>query len=309
MLDYITLRLHYFKDIFTVLYELYILSSNQTCELIGLMTPTTTFIVRTSLGWLFEHPNVPDEYYNYRENRLQICMGSELCNESGLTMNSTEYRILKIFVRKTSNENLRDYSLVMQKYDDSCTTLKCILEPIASNIHREQLVYRKNNENKFTEMNKSLEGILIASCPFLADFRVSVMPTKITKSLSRTGRYRHITTKYSSDASFLKQKSTSNQNQLLEAFLQSQSLSVRRTVEFVIERTTSAAIKDFQMEVFYPLKKSSDKRLKLIKSTQQNTIVNEIHNIYSSALQSLYKEWDEKIPKMLSKRITVCYSI
>ena len=243
MLDNISLRLNYYKDVFEILYELYI-STNAYDDADGkvfIMTPTSKFIVRACLGWLFEHPNVPEEYYSYRQNRKSLDL--------------LGYKKIEIYVDKSVTENVESNAMIIKRMERKINdTITCDIEPIK--LTKDNLRLAKFNENLLTKaMNPLLENILNAACPFLADFRVSVMPSRLEKTVSRSGRYRHITTKYTGSPT-IQQKSTNNQKKLLEAFLQTQSLSLRRTVEFVIERTTSAAVKDFQVTYLIPMKKT-----------------------------------------------------
>lgn len=124
------------------------------------------------------------------------------------------------------------------------------------------VVYDENSLEKFLSPN--LEHIVVAACPFLADLRVSIMPSRFEKQVSRTGRFRHITT---TQAQNQNKGEIDAQTKLTEAFLQSQSLSVRRIVEFVIERVTSAVVKDFQFKYLIPIKNKTTEEVKTINST------------------------------------------
>lgn len=202
MLDYVSLRLDYYRDLFCMLFELYIILDDLN------ISSTTKFILRSSLGWLFEHPNVPEVYYEYRQNRRPLTI---------ISANNTN-------------------SLTKSKVE--------IINPL-------------------------MESIIVAACPFLCDLRVSIMPLWRHKQPSRTGHYRHITTKMASEPTILKKNNpVDNKKRLFDAFLQSQSLSVRKTIEFVSERVTSAIIKDFQFECLLAKKKEASQALKKIKSRE-----------------------------------------
>lgn len=136
MLDFITIRLDYYRELFQMLYKIY-LRVNVVDGHNGLcVMPQSKFIIRTCLGWLFEHPAIPEDYYNINvKTNLSIELHAQQHHE-----------------------------------------LNCIIGNDA-------------------ELNSHLESIIHSACPFLADFRVSMMPQRITKAVSRTGRYRHITTK------------------------------------------------------------------------------------------------------------------
>lgn len=143
MLDFITIRLDYYRELFRMLYTIY-LRVNVVDGYNGLcVMPQSKFIIRTCLGWLFEHPAVPEDYYNFNV--------------------------------KTNFSNA--LNMEWQKQQQL--------------LHEEANCYIGND----AELNSHLESLIHSACPFLADFRVSMMPHRITKAVSRTGRYRHITTK------------------------------------------------------------------------------------------------------------------
>lgn len=309
MLDSITLRLDYYRDVFQMLYELYIMLTS-TPQLA--MRPTSIFILRTCLGWLFDQPNVPNEYYQYRRNRkpLDVFNGDDA---------QKSFVSVKIMVPKDVEEyfNNDDKVMLLSHYNnDDDGRLSCTLEqknleltkfkrqcdgPMDKCGRREPAI----NLNKFDPL---LENILIAACPFLADFRVSIMPRKNSKTVSRSGRYRHVTTKiYESPAN--KTATTkveeSTQTRLIDAFLQSQSLSVRKTVEFVLERTVSAVIKDFQVEHFIPMKKDVVTQVGDIKIDDKQSIEDQLCNIYGRGETQLSDKWNEVIPNMTKIRVQV----
>ncbi|XP_062545648.1 protein disks lost [Armigeres subalbatus] len=302
MLDGISLRLSYYKDLFDVLYELYLRTNayEMESERRLLVTPTSKFIIRACLGWLFEHPNIPEEYLSYRRERRSLLSVDE---------NPHNYKKIELLVEKTTADEMEiNKALILTKVDEhSGGILKCEIKP-AKDMCNEPLELVKVNAttSKSEELllNPLLENILNAACPFLADFRVSMMPSKVEKTVSRSGRYRHITTKYSGTSTIAaQQKPTNNQHRLIEAFLQSQSLSVRRTVEFVIERASSAAIKDFQVAHLLPERKKITEQIATIQAESIPQATKQIYMICSAALADINARWDEKIPPMLARRI------
>lgn len=138
------------------------------------------------------------------------------------------------------------------------------------------------------------------------------MPKRNLKTVSRTGRYRHITTKLfeSSDqnpatASRSAKTEDDAQAKLIEAFLHSQSLSVRRTVEFVQERVFSAVIKDFQVEILIPFKRSVIEQVDRIQLKQREAIYDELFRIYVDGEQQLLVKWQEFVKVAALDRIKV----
>lgn len=138
--------------------------------------------------------------------------------------------------------------------------------PLESMHHMKSLVmYDKDLAEKC--LSPHLEHIIVAACPFLAELRVSIMPSRFEKQVSRTGRFRHITTTQTGHPDQKgAQEGQDGQTKLAEAFLQSQSLSVRRIVEFIVERVTSALVKDFQYNHLIHVKNEVTEEIKQIKS-------------------------------------------
>ncbi|XP_058819510.1 protein disks lost isoform X2 [Topomyia yanbarensis] len=301
MLDGISLRLSYYKELFDILYELYLRTTayESYTERRLLVTPTSKFILRACLGWLFEHPNIPEEYYSYRQKRRSL-----LSIDEGLH----NYKKLTMLVDNGFSEELETSSpLVLTKINERFQgTLNCEIKPLRKGIS-ESISLKIDSmvpKNETVPLNPLLESILNASCPFLADFRVSMMPSKMEKTVSRSGRYRHITTKYSGATTIgSNQKPTNDQHKLLEAFLRSQSLSVRRTMEFVIERTSSAAIKDFQMTHLLPRRKHTSEQIAALQAESLSQATKEIYKLCSAALAAINASWDTNMPPMLARRI------
>lgn len=404
MLDYITLRLTYYRQLIQLLYELYInlsminssnknkdknennkknnsnrnmnISSisnsndnnynntinnienensnsnnnnNYILELLD-MRPTSIFILRLCLGWLFDHhSNMIEDYYGYRKqyigntnlefnNDKRINNNITLMNvtkpisinSQKIIKNKIETELISTQITTTTTETIAHIPL---KIDDSNKSLimhqQNQQEENLQEQQQEQEHQKPHNNLAVTDADNDkkcekhlniktilqeysydplLERILNVACPFLADFRVSIMPTKFSKLPSRTGRYRYITTRMSFDTittttslSTTSTTSISNSNfntstntitvnkndnhknsilnncsrinnsdtqtKLIEAFLHSQNLSMRRTVEFLIERITSAVIKDYQMEILLP-----SRNYAIIKVNQINSI-------------------------------------
>ncbi|XP_058056498.1 protein disks lost [Anopheles bellator] len=279
MLDVVTLRLRYYEELFRLLRDVY--QATAPCGFAVhrqmFVNAQSKFIVRSCLDWLFDQPNVPEEFFNSRTT-----FGTLLAVGGG-----------------------------------------------------EKPVGTAADQNAPT-FNPLLEAVLSAACPFLADFRVSVMPSRVEKTLSRTGRYRHITTRYTGtlahgqqppstpvasdvgDPANLSSTSTGHrsyhqrsqthggnaQHRLVEAFLQSQSLSVRRTVEFITERATSAVIKDFQMLYLLPEKKAVTDRIAAVRAPTIQQVMLEIRTVCEDALRGVNGTWETHVLKMLNKRIT-----
>uniref|UniRef100_A0A182VFW2 Codanin-1_C domain-containing protein n=1 Tax=Anopheles merus TaxID=30066 RepID=A0A182VFW2_ANOME len=289
MLDVVTLRLRYYEELFRMLHDIY--KATAMCKMATsydlFAIPTSKFIVRSCLDWLYDQSNVPEEYYHYSSDMF----GS---------------------VAKEPSTHVQALAAVANQSLTARESKRSIEKPLV--------------------FNAILEHILSAACPFLADFRVSVMPSKVEKTLSRTGRYRHITTRYSgaptshqsgaaselpaaletsldisaaSGGHNLSKLSHGNvQQRLVEGFLQSQSQSMRRTVELIIDRSTSAVIKDFQMLYILPEKKNVNE---LIAGVDANTLEDtkrRIQSICDEALDRINNTWESNVPKMLNKRIT-----
>uniref|UniRef100_A0A182MP51 Codanin-1 C-terminal domain-containing protein n=1 Tax=Anopheles culicifacies TaxID=139723 RepID=A0A182MP51_9DIPT len=282
MLDLVTLRLRYYEELFRMLHDIY--KATSMCGFAAnsdlFAIPTSRFIVRSCLDWLFDQSNVPEEYYN------SSSMVSSIINDSN-----------------TDQAN-------------------CVVKQTSQN---------SSGNTKPIAFNALLENILSAACPFLADFRVSVMPSKMEKTVSRTGRYRHITTRYSgvttqhqssvvselattldvSSASAGHNRSKSShgnvQQRLVEGFLQSQSQSLRRTLELIVDRSTSAVIKDFQMLFILPEKKAVNDRIGEVRAVDLENTKRTIQTICDEALDRINNTWESHVPKMLNKRITEAF--
>ncbi|GBO98480.1 Protein disks lost [Eumeta japonica] len=165
--------------------------------------------------------------------------------------------------------------------------------------------------------NPYLEALLPIACPFLAEFRVSIMPAKYaqTKFASRTGRYRHITTRIaelpSEAGKQIKESPLANdqnenkkiQNSLKQAFLHSQTSSTLQIIKFCTERCYKSTVKDGQLKILLPAKTNADNLVNKIDSFQYHFVYNSIKTIYADAYAQVKDEWKQTMPKVLHKRI------
>lgn len=249
MLDFITLRLDYYRELFQILYTLYMRVNIINGHNSGFcVMPQSKFIIRACIGWLFEHPSIPVDYYN-----------------SNMLINLNNVKLLE---SPASNE-------------------PCDL------------------------LNPHLEQAIHSACPFLADFRVSMMPQRMTKALSRTGRYRHITTKIQDkqEGSSSGSKTQGNHERLVEAFLASQSLSVRKIVDFTIDRVTSAVIKDFQVRHLLSIRKEARSAVELEVPTAKKVddLKKRMREIFYQHYERLLGQWNDDIMSNSRKRIEASF--
>lgn len=285
MLDETTLKHNHYKQLFSLLFEIYwkiyILKLRQT----------SNFIILSCLGWLFEQLNLVGDYYEHRQTKSPKTDLSLL----------VDFQEVPIFLPSNSNliseieDNVLVGSVVKAEKTYECSLKKKTFD--------EKHTFHKSEGNLSSGL---LESILNASCPFLADFRVAIMPKGVAKTLSRTGRYRHITTKImteqQSSPSVQQQSVQDNKTKLVEAFLYSQSLSVRRTIEFVIERTSSAVIKDFQVKFLLPSKTQALENIQYICDTDFPSIYKNIKEIFTKSFNTILEQWNVETPKMIEDR-------
>lgn len=305
MLDYITLRLNYFVDILNTLYDVYIRSAGcHSIQSENRMRPTSLFIIRTCLGWLFEQSNIPDEYHKYRQTLSTVHKKYD----------DNEMSLVQVLVPKSVSDHFVNKKFMISSHQmNSClNTMQCTLITIDNAIATQSMDGTTACVVQTTELSENhilstfdpmMENILNAACPFLRDFRVSIMPTKHSKTVSRSGKFRHITTKTTTESKVT--KNTHDQTKLAEAFLQSQSLSVRRTIEFVIERTVSAVIKDFQIEILIPMKRTVNEEINSIVEMDKRKVTNEMYERFQNAQLRLNRKWDEFLPQMTRERVKV----
>lgn len=325
MLDPVSLRSDYYRDVFNIFYELYAMTAEFENNTRLSMRQTSVFIIRSCLGWLFDQPNVPNEYYTYRQNRKQL----KAIIQVQPSLDASELTAVEIFVPKdlssffvgkqkvilNTSYKQSDSNIVTGTLEKLSTEQKVLVDEIKLQTTRVESLSLDSRKNEvLPKFDPLLEAILQAACPFLADFRVSIMPRRNSKTISRTGRYRHITPKICETPSTSKVPQTSQQPnndeddaqaKLVEAFLHSQSLSVRRTVEFVQERVYSAVVKDFQVEVLIPFKKSIVESVDKIQLKDSNAILNELYGIYSNGEKELLVKWQNFVQAAALQRVKV----
>lgn len=273
MLDFITIRLDYYRELFRMLFTIYmsvnVVDDGHASDDGFCVMPQSKFIVRACLGWLFEHPRVPEDYFNAN-------------------------MMLANFYQSKSSAALDV---------DATTTTTHVRK-------------KKNNSNVLLadQLNPHLESIIHTACPFLADFRVSMMPqrNRMTKAVSRTGRYRHITTKMQdkiSDSSSGNAKTQGNHERLVEAFLASQSLSVRKIVDFTIDRVSSACIKDFQMRHLLTVRKEARTAVECEVPSMKSVddLKNKMREVFYQHLVRLHALWTEDVSSNSRKRIEATF--
>lgn len=242
MLDFITIRLDYYRELFQLLYTVY-MKVNIVNDRVSLcVMPTSKFIIRACLGWLFEHPEIPEDYYNLNNKTV---------------------------------------------------ALKAI----------------ENVTPAVAQLNPYLETILNAACPFLADFRVSMMPQRTTKAVSRTGRYRHITTKFQDKAVAQQTKVQDNKERLIQAFLAHQTVSVRKIVEFTIDRVASAVVKDFQVKHLLTTRKEAKLEVEQLLPSINNSdaLVKKMIEVFQEHLKQLQSQWIEASAENCKARVVSAF--
>lgn len=329
MLDSVSLRSEYYRDVFQIFYELYMMTADFENRLS--LRPTSVFIVRSCLGWLFDQPNAPNEYYSYRQMRNPINPLLPIPQNQ----HTSELTAVKIFVPNTVSEFFEGNQRILlnadYKHDEN--QLSGTFEKLNENrilpINRQHTEVNKTvTDLALKKFDPLLESVLYAACPFLADFRVSIMPRRNSKVVSRTGRLRHITPKIATPTTTstirestvtvttsptIIKKSTQpartsdddTQTKLVDAFLHSQSLSVRRTVEFVQERVYSAVVKDFQVEILIPFKKTIVETIDKIQLNDSQAILEELYRIYANGEKALLGKWQDFVTPAALERVKV----
>lgn len=166
-----------------------------------------------------------------------------------------------------------------------------------------------------------LEQLLPVACPFLHEFCVSITPSQ--RQVQRSGRFRYITTRLEQLSGSKKlhsshskpeetvdplqtvaaSSSEEKQRKLVDAFLHSQSASMRRLLEFVTERSFKCVVKDAQQIILLPSKAAADALVNGIRSTQQQEVQRELQRIYQQARTQASQQWEEQVPAMLEQRI------
>ncbi|XP_014087160.2 protein disks lost [Bactrocera oleae] len=295
MLDNVTLQLSDFAETTQLLFALYTtIGCNSTPRS---LTATSIFILRCCMGWLFDtKPFIAENYFRYRTTQTTTNIGTRTHDETHAEHVEPEKLIVGILGATHDSSNVAGSKHVSVPND--------------------------NNICKEITLNPLLESLLTVACPFLAEFRVAIMPSKYatTKLASRTGRYRHITTRIAEPQS-LAVNSPSHiacntdtnvinsqrvqQNKLIEAFLHSQNPSMRRLIEFVTERVYKSVVKDGQHKYILPTKATADKRVNEITSSNIDEVYKIVSNNYISAYDEVHLLWESNIPKLLDERIAI----
>jgi hypothetical protein len=136
--------------------------------------------------------------------------------------------------------------------------------------------------------------------------------------VSRTGRYRHITTKIqdksTTGANNVKSttpltKAQDSRERLIEAFLASQSLSMRKIVDFTIDRVTSAVIKDFQVQHMLPIRKEAKNCVEIAAASIDNIEIlkRKMREIFEEHLERLHTQWHDDVTLNCRKRIEATF--
>lgn len=311
MLDPVSLRSDYYRDVFNIFYELYVMTAESENNAMLSMRQTSIFIVRSCLGWLFDQTNVPNEYYSYRQNRTAAVVQTRAAIGSS-ELTSVEVMVSKDLVEFFAGKQIVFTSTCKQTDTEITGTMQKFNSP--RNMADELGLHTVDAPTNaaMPKFDPLLETVLQAACPFLADFRVAIMPRRNLKVVSRTGRLRHITPKICDTPSTANNKPQTPQSseedaqaKLVEAFLHAQSLSVRRTVEFVTERVYSAVVKDFQVEILMPFKKSIVDALDKIQLKDSNAIINELYRIYAGGEKELLAKWQLFVTSAALQRVKV----
>lgn len=164
----------------------------------------------------------------------------------------------------------------------------------------------ENSQATRIYLHPLLENMLTAACPFLTDLRIATIPQKTaTRAVSRTGRYRHMTTKFQDIKQVEAAKTRNGQSDLIEAFLQSQTPSVRKTIDFVVDRATSAVVKDFQVKHLIQIRRDAKAKVEQCAQTTKNVdmLTKEMTRIFSEFLIKLHDKWNEEVKENCRKRI------
>ncbi|XP_037928779.1 protein disks lost [Teleopsis dalmanni] len=309
MLDNITLQLDNNVAVAKEMFNLYMQLGNKNCGL----RATASFILRCCLGWLFETKSIiGDQLHQYKiRNPWNVPCNPHpyaKLKEINLLISNDLITLLPsdqqaFYISSVDNIDDSRFTIVLQRQQLSQSTVKSsAMEPY---------------ETTKLELSPMLESILTVACPFLAEFRLSIMPAKFTmaKYVSRTGRYRHITTRIAeittqnavmmqNKTSTIQEHNTNNyQNKLVEAFLHAQNSSMCRLIEFLTERTFKSTVKDAQYKILLPSKCNADKKVNEITSTDFETVSNYVRDIYLTAKKDAIKEWQAQVPKWLQQRI------
>ncbi|XP_031618748.1 protein disks lost [Contarinia nasturtii] len=325
MLDPVSLRSDYYRDVFNIFYELYVMTAEFENSTVLSMRQTSVFIIRCCIGWLFDQSNMPNEYYSYRQYRKQRKAIIEAQHPS---IAATELTAVEVFVPKDLAAFFTGKHQIFFKPNDTNTNnvtgtfhkfnigVNVLLDDLQLQTALMSVRTEPKNIDEMPKFDPMLETILQAACPFLADFRVSIMPRRTAaKTVSRTGRYRHITPKIceapSANANKAPQTPQTDEDdaqaKLIEAFLHSQTNSVRRTVDVVQDRVQSAVIKDFQVEILIPLKKKVVEAVDKIQLKDSISIQNEVYRIYSNGEKELLQKWQDFVMPAALQRVKIAF--
>lgn len=327
MLDVVTLRLAYFGELLALLAELQSWCADGRLP----VARTSQFIVQSCVGWLFDQPQVPAEYQSFRHSadRQQRTgtLAASLMRGAGRRMHAVQVLVPADMMVELGATDDCAVLTVTGVSADVAGQLQCTLRrmDVANTVAADEshpvcakpLTERLDDLEATLAAIEPMEDILTAACPFLADFRVSIMPPKtLSKTISRSGRYRHITTKTAelsagptagSPAGSQTPAAAQPQNSqtvLAEAFLHSQSLSVRRTVDFCTERTVSAVIKDFQVERIVPMRAQVVALLhsRAAACADLDDARRTLHEAYTAALRELRVQWSQHMHAAIADR-------
>lgn len=307
MLDPVSLRTDYYRDVFKILYKLYLMTSELENNTIMLsMRKTSVSIIRFCLGWLFEQSNVPNEYYSYRLNRKHFekmmhanPTMTSIAVSKELSVNlSEEYRI----AIRSNNTNTNELTRTIEHFNNGQNALTNNVR--LKTTHKQETELKNANIPKFDPL---LEAVLQAACPFLVDFRVSIMPQRSAKTISRTVRPHILKICDSSTNTKTTQTMQSNENnaqtKLIEVFLRSQDVPVKQCVEFAQERTYSYVIDHFQMKTLTPFKQSISESIDKIQSKELDAIRNELYSIYTNGEKELLEKWKKTVNEETLRRV------
>ncbi|CAB3233838.1 unnamed protein product [Arctia plantaginis] len=136
------------------------------------------------------------------------------------------------------------------------------------------------------------ESIIIELCPHLKDLNVLLSTCRVSQEQKEMGSYRHITpvslTLNNEDR--IKNKEKELQARLEEEFLKSQPSSTRRVLELVIERVTSAVVRELSARALVAARDSArEHALNRTKghSGDQTALLVSLQQLYRDQLQQL----------------------
>ncbi|XP_041971286.1 codanin-1 [Aricia agestis] len=230
MLDFTSLRIHYYKEILQILFHIYankLKINNKRIMIVYL---------KSILGWLFDLPHVPQELF-YQKFIFNV-------NETSDVLDSSD------FIDET---------------------------------------------------------MLLELCPCLKDLNVLLTTSKVGGDQKDSGSFRHITpvSLNLNTEERMKNKERELQLRLEEEFIKSQPSSTRRVLELVIERVTSAAVKELTAVVLPDARvRARNNALALINNTKDKTnLVQALETMYLEFLEQLRTESLEKYTSTMKGRV------